>query len=74
MIIDCDLCAMQHSAACADCVVSVLLHKMGEPVVLSSDERVALGNLSAAGMVAPLRLVPKPLEDSDPSGGEIAAG
>jgi hypothetical protein len=69
MIIDCDDCAMQHTAACSDCVVSVLLHKMGEPVVLSGEEHTALGYLADAGMVAPLRLVPKHRE-----GDEAAAG
>jgi len=68
MIIDCDECAMQHTAACSDCVVSVLLHKMGDPVVISEEEQLALGNLADAGMVAPLRLVPRP---ADP---EAAAG
>ena len=58
MIIDCDECAMQHTSACSDCVVNVLLHTMGEPVVLSGEEYEALGNLAEAGMVAPLRLVP----------------
>lgn len=68
MIIDCNECAMQHTAACSDCVVNVLLHKMGEPVVLSGEEHEALGNLADAGMVAPLRLVPLLSE-----GGEAAA-
>lgn len=59
MIIDCDECAMQHTSACSDCVLSVLLHEMGRPVVLSHDEHEALGHLADAGLVAPLRLVPR---------------
>ena len=58
MIIDCDDCALQHTAACDDCVVSVLLELSG-PVELSSDEHTALHHLADAGMVAPIRLVPR---------------
>jgi len=68
MIIDCDDCAMQHTSACSECVVSVLLHQMGQPIVLSGDEQDALGNLAQAGLVAPLRLVPRQ------PGDEAAAG
>ena len=81
MIIDCDDCAMQHTSACSDYVVSVLLHQMGEPVVLSTEERDALSHLADGGLVAPLRLVPrhggepvgKPPGDGS-AGGEVAAG
>ncbi|NND01146.1 MAG: hypothetical protein HKN91_00025 [Acidimicrobiia bacterium] len=73
MIIDCNECAMQHTSACSDCVVNVLLHKMGEPVVLSGEEHQALGNLADAGMVAPLRLVPLSESAQTPEGGEAAA-
>ncbi len=59
MIIDCDECAMQHTSVCSDCVLSVLLRDMDRPVVLSSDEHQALGNLADAGLVAPLRLLPR---------------
>ena len=67
MIIDCDECAMQHTSACSECVLSVLLHETGRPVVLSRDEHDALGHLADAGLVAPLRLVPR-------TGDEAAAG
>ncbi|MCP3976786.1 MAG: hypothetical protein GY720_20060 [bacterium] len=63
MIIDCDECSMQHTSACSDCVVSVLLHQMGQPVVLSADEQMAIGNLAESGLVSPLRLVPRPTTD-----------
>jgi len=70
MIIDCDDCALQHTSACSDCVVTVLLHQAGDPVVLNTDEQHALGRLSEAGLVAPLRLVPGSRGDGD----EAAAG
>lgn len=56
MLIDCDQCAMQHTSACDDCVVSVML-QMG-PVELSDDEMAALDNLAETGLVPRLRLVP----------------
>ncbi len=56
MLIDCDQCAMQHTSACDDCVVSVLF-QIG-PVDLSEDEVAALDNLAENGLVPRLRLVP----------------
>ena len=67
MIIDCDECVMQHTSACSECVISVLLGEIGRPVVLSHDEHEALGHLAEAGLVAPLRLVSR-------EGDEAAAG
>lgn len=58
MIIDCDDCAMQHTNACDDCVVTALLHITEHPVRLVEAESDALGNLAEVGLVAPLRLVP----------------
>lgn len=56
MIIDCDHCAMQHTAACDDCIVGVLL--AGDRTVeIARDEAAALEHLADAGLVAPLRLV-----------------
>ena len=69
MIIDCDECVMQHTAACEDCVVSVLLHRAGDPIIVNDDEQMALGHLAEGGLVAPLRLVPR--SDRD---GTAAAG
>lgn len=56
-VVDCDRCAVR-GAACADCVVSVLL---GPPVglVWDADERRAVDALAEAGMVPRLRLVPE---------------
>ncbi len=56
MLIDCAQCAMQHTSACDDCVVSVLF-QVG-PVDLSEDEVAALDNLAENGLVPRLRLVP----------------
>ena len=56
MLIDCDQCAMQHTSACDDCVVSVLF-QIG-PVDLAEDEVAALDNLADNGLVPRLRLVP----------------
>ena len=57
MIIDCNQCAMQHTSACDDCVVSVVLGLEPGPLELNGDEAAALDHLADAGLVAPLRLV-----------------
>lgn len=57
MIINCDMCDMQATTACDECIVPVLLHQMSGPFQLAEDEAEALGNLAEAGLVAPLRLV-----------------
>jgi hypothetical protein len=60
MIIDCDACVMQHTSACGDCIVTVLLDTAVEPTVrLDIEEQEALEHLADAGLVAPLRLVPR---------------
>lgn len=62
MVIDCDACTMQDTAACDDCVVTVLLAESPVPGPLQLDlgEAEALQHLAEAGLVAPLRLVPRP--------------
>jgi hypothetical protein len=57
MIIDCDTCVMDGTAACADCVVTVLLGTGDGPVALIDEEAAAISNLAEAGLVSPLRLV-----------------
>lgn len=58
---------MQHTAACDDCVVSVLL--VGDtPIEFADAEMVALENLSGEGLVAPLRLVSRN-DDADAATG-----
>ncbi|MGI8823160.1 MAG: hypothetical protein ACR2JP_07675 [Acidimicrobiia bacterium] len=85
MLIDCDTCVMQHTEACKDCIVSVLLAgdlggragalPAGGTVELADDEAEALRNLAEVGLVAPLRLV---VRDGVPVGeeatGEEATG
>ncbi len=59
MIIDCDACVMDGTSACADCIVPVLLAGNPGSLEVDADEEQALRNLGAAGLVAPLRLVPR---------------
>jgi hypothetical protein len=59
MLIDCHECVMRGTTACEDCIVTFLLDRAGDPVELNRSEAEALGNLADAGLVAPLRLVPR---------------
>ncbi len=59
MIIDCDTCVMDGTSACADCIVPVLLAGTNGRIEVDATEQAALRNLSDAGLVAPLRLVPR---------------
>jgi hypothetical protein len=68
MIIDCDTCVMDGTSACADCVVPVLLAGSGGRIEVDTEEEAALRNLAEAGLVAPLRLVPR-LSDRDSASG-----
>ena len=54
--ISCDECALQHSDACEDCVVSILLGPV-EPVAVIVDvmEARAMRMLQGAGLVPELR-------------------
>ncbi len=56
MLIDCGQCAMQHTSACDDCVVTFLLGT--KPVELSDAQSDAVSNLASAGLVPHLRLIP----------------
>lgn len=62
MLIDCNQCLMQHTAACDDCIVTLLLKMDGEhePLALDSSETEAIGHLAEAGLVPRLRLIPRP--------------
>ena len=57
MIIDCDICVMDGTSACADCIVPLLLAGTNGRIEVGAEEEEALRNLSRAGLVAPLRLV-----------------
>ena len=60
LLIDCDQCAMQHTSACDDCVVSFIVgREPGEAVVFDVAEARALRNLSTAGLVPELRHRPR---------------
>ncbi len=54
--IDCDECVMQHTAACADCVVTFLCARQpDEAVVIDAAEARALRALGRAGLAPGLR-------------------
>ena len=56
LVIDCDECVLQDTAACVDCVVTFLCDQPeGVPVVVSLEEARALRALSGAGLVPQLR-------------------
>jgi hypothetical protein len=55
LTIDCDDCELQASAACDDCVVSVICGRGHEAVVIDVAEVRAMRLLGAAGLVPTLR-------------------
>ncbi len=69
MLIDCDECQMQGTEACSDCVVSFVLRDLAGPIELDPEQAEAIDLLADAGLVAPLRLVPRGAAES----GEAAA-
>jgi hypothetical protein len=56
--IECEDCAMQHSAHCADCIVSVLVDPSPRKtaVVIDADEERALRELANAGLVPAIKM------------------
>jgi hypothetical protein len=59
MRIDCDDCAMQHTAACDDCIVTALLDRRPDgAVVLSLDEARAIRALQRGGLAPQNRFLP----------------
>jgi hypothetical protein len=59
MRIDCDDCAMQHTAACDDCIVTALLDRRHDgAVVLSLDEARAIRALQRGGLAPQNRFLP----------------
>jgi hypothetical protein len=68
MIIDCDTCVMDGTSACADCIVPVLLAGTRGRIKVGFEEEAALRNLSEAGLVAPLRLIPRDPDQDAASG------
>lgn len=57
--IDCDSCAMQHTDACADCVVTHILDRPEGAVVFDADEERAIRAMSRAGLLPIVRWRPK---------------
>jgi hypothetical protein len=57
-VIDCDECALQHTDACGDCLVSFICgREAGEAVVIHVGEARAVRSLARAGLVPALRHV-----------------
>lgn len=59
MLIDCNECAMQHTSACEDCVVTHLLQDLLGPIEIDPERSAALEVLADAGLVPGLKLVPR---------------
>ena len=74
MLVDCSGCGAR-GAACADCVVSVLLGAPAAAVGLAPAEVRALGTMAACGLLPPLRLAPtRPTRPrAAPPGGRTSA-
>jgi hypothetical protein len=69
MLVDCDSCTVR-GAACAGCVITVMLGAPPAGIDLDQDERRALRVLADAGVVPELRLVTEapgePVATGDP--------
>jgi hypothetical protein len=59
---------MQHTSACDDCIVTVLLDGSVRRVEMRDEEVEALGHLAKAGLVAPIRLVPRTYDTEEAAG------
>ncbi len=56
LLIDCHECVLQHTTACADCVVTFICRTDATaPVVVDLAEVRAIKMLDTAGLVPPLR-------------------
>ena len=63
MRIDCDECRMQHTDACADCVVTFIVgREPGDAVIIDVEEARAVRRLADAGLVPELRHEPSALD------------
>ena len=68
MIIDCNECAMQHTSTCDDCIVPMLFDLSVGPNELAESEADAVRYLADAGLVSPIRLVPRTDTHRDATG------
>jgi hypothetical protein len=59
---------MQHTSACDDCIVTVLLDGPVRRLEMHEEEVEALGHLAEAGLVAPIRLVPRTYDPEEATG------
>lgn len=59
MRIDCNDCAMQHTAQCDDCLVTALLHPPSRIVDIDDDLSDSLDALCGSGLVPALRFRPR---------------
>ena len=56
LLIDCDQCALQHTEACEDCIMTFLCGvEASEPMVVDLAEARAMRLLGEAGLAPPLR-------------------
>lgn len=56
LLISCDDCAMQHTDACRECVVSVIVDRTpGDAIVIDVEEVRAVRLLASAGLLPALR-------------------
>jgi hypothetical protein len=59
LVISCDECAMQHTNACDDCLVSFILDREPGGVVIDAEEARAVRMLTSVGLVPGPRHVRK---------------
>lgn len=61
MLIDCDECVMQHTTACEDCLVTMVIGVTSHPATVEFDEeeQAAVEHLADVGLIPQLRLVPR---------------
>lgn len=60
ILIDCDMCTYQGSDRCSDCVVTFVCGaEAATPMVVDLAEARAMRLLGEAGLVSPLRHVPR---------------
>ena len=52
LVIDCDSCAMQHTTACDDCLVTFIMSREpGDALVIDAEEARAVRMLTQVGLV-----------------------
>ncbi|MEA2433046.1 MAG: hypothetical protein QOG54_503 [Actinomycetota bacterium] len=59
MKIDCTECEMYRTEHCDDCLVTALLHPMGDEVDIGEDLALPIRALSGAGLIPTLKFRPR---------------